>query len=136
MSNKFSAFFFGFSYTVNRNNLNITVWFAHLTKTALLNGQTQVETFIQGQVSTKIKPITATIHRNKRQNFSSEIICTPSGAIMKVAQMERSGLMALVDPAEGSGMIQLESALEGRGEGLMSAFHSKIYSTWFNVSDC
>ena len=28
--------------------------------------------------------------------------------------MERSGLAALVDVAEGSGLIQLESALEGR----------------------
>ena len=33
---------------------------------------------------------------------------------MKVAHMERSGLAALVDLAEGSGMIQLESALERR----------------------
>ena len=33
---------------------------------------------------------------------------------MKVAQMERSGLAALVDLAQESGMIQLESALERR----------------------
>ncbi|KAJ4927219.1 hypothetical protein JOQ06_014954, partial [Pogonophryne albipinna] len=66
---------------------------------------------------TKIKPLTAIIHRNKKLNFASERICAPSGALMKVAQMERScppGHTALVDLAEGSGLIQLESALEGR----------------------
>ena len=33
---------------------------------------------------------------------------------MKVVQMERMGLAALIELVEGSGMIQLESALEGR----------------------
>ena len=43
---------------------------------------------------------------------------------MKVAQMERSGLAALVDLAEGSGMIQLESALEARvTEDCLSLFN-------------
>ena len=33
---------------------------------------------------------------------------------MMVIQVEKSGLTTLVDLAEGSGMIQLESVLEGR----------------------
>ena len=38
--------------------------------------------------------------------------------------MERSGLAALVDVAEGSGLIQLESALEGRvTEEFLSLFN-------------
>ena len=86
----------------------------HDLKTALPDGQAQVETFLQERVFAKIKPLTATIHRNKRRNFTGEMVCTPSGAHMKVAHMERSGLAALVDLAEGSGMIQLESALERR----------------------
>ena len=80
----------------------------HDLKTALPDGQAQVETFLQERVFAKIKPLTATIHRNKRHNFTGEIICTPSGAHMMVAHMERSGLATPVDLAEGSGMIQLE----------------------------
>ncbi|CAL8305346.1 unnamed protein product [Merluccius merluccius] len=63
------------------------------------------ETLLQERVFTKIKPLTATIHRNKKRNFASKRICAPSGAPMK---MERSGLVAPVDLAERSGMIQLE----------------------------
>ncbi|KAK5912134.1 hypothetical protein CesoFtcFv8_002035 [Champsocephalus esox] len=69
---------------------------------------------MQERVFTKIKPLTAIIHSNKKLNFASDRIWAPSGALMKVAQMERSGLAALVDLAEGSGLIQLESTLEGR----------------------
>ena len=83
-------------------------------KTALQDGRTQVETFLQERVFSKSKPLTATIHRNKRKNFATDQINTPSGAAMKVAQMEKSGLATLTDLAEGSGMMQLESALEWR----------------------
>ena len=86
----------------------------HDLETALPHGQAQAGTLIQERVFTKIKPLTAIIHRIKKLNFASERICAASGALMKVAQMERSGLAALVDLAEGSGLIQLESALEGR----------------------
>lgn len=82
--------------------------------TAFQDGQDQVETLLNERVFTKTQPLTATIHKNKRQNFASEQICAPAGTSMKVAQMERSGLAALVDLAEGSGMFPLESALEGR----------------------
>ena len=67
----------------------------HDFKTALADGQAQVETFLQERVFTKIKPFTEIIHRNKRQNFTSEQISIPSGAPMKVAQMEKLGLAAL-----------------------------------------
>ncbi len=60
------------------------------------------------------KPLSATIHRNKRRNFTNEQIQTPSGAPMKVAQMERSGLVAPIELVEGSGILQLEEALDGR----------------------
>lgn len=83
-------------------------------KTALPDGTTQVETLLQERVFTQTKPLTATIHKNKRQNFASDEVHTTSSAPLKVAQMEKSGLAALVDIAEGSGMINLESALEGR----------------------
>ena len=83
-------------------------------KTALPDGQAQVEILLKERVFTKIKPLTATIHRNKRRNFASDKICAPSGTPLKVADMERSGLAALLELVEGSGMIQLESALEGR----------------------
>jgi len=33
--------------------------------------------------------------------------------MMTVAHMEKSGLVALLDPADGSGIIKLEAALEG-----------------------
>lgn len=86
----------------------------HDLQTALPDGQAQAETFLQERVFTKIKPLSATIHRKKRQNFCNVQICAPSGATIEVAQMERWGLAALVDLVEGSGMIQLESALERR----------------------
>ena len=76
--------------------------------------QAQVETFLHELLFTKIKPLTATIHRNKRRKFASEKICAPSGVNMQVAHMERLGPAALVDLAEGSGMIQLDLALERR----------------------
>ena len=83
-------------------------------KTALPDGQVQVESLLQEQVFNKTKPLTATIQRNKRRNFTSEPICIPSGATIKLAQMERSGLAALLELAEGSGLIQLDSVLERR----------------------
>ena len=71
------------------------------------------ETILQERVFTKTQSLTATIHRNKRRNFARVQICVPSGASMNVALMERSGMVALVDLAEGAGMIKLDSALEG-----------------------
>ncbi|KAK5851403.1 hypothetical protein PBY51_002200 [Eleginops maclovinus] len=58
---------------------------AHDLNTALPDGQAQVETFLQERVFRK--PLTATIHRNKRRNSAGEMICTPSGGQMKVAHM-------------------------------------------------
>ena len=77
---------------------------------ALQDGKIEAATILHEWVFTK----TATIHRNKGRNFASEQICDPSGASMNVALMERSRMVALVDLAEGAGMIKLESALEGR----------------------
>ena len=51
--------------------------------------------------------LTKIIHRNKRKNFASVQISGSSGMEMKVAQMEKSGLAALVD-------LELEAALERR----------------------
>ena len=86
----------------------------HDLKTALPDGQAQVQLLLQERVFTKTKPLNATIHRNKRQSFDSIQISAPSGVPMKVAQMERSGLAALVELVEGSGIIQLESDYERR----------------------
>ncbi len=69
---------------------------------------------MQEQVFTKDRPLSATIHRNKRRNVANEQIQSQSGAHMKVAQMERSGLVAPIELVEGSGMLQLEEALDGR----------------------
>ena len=63
---------------------------------------------------TKTKPLIATIHINKRRTFASEQILAPSGAVLKVVQMEKQGLTALVDRAERTGILTLESAFEGR----------------------
>ena len=81
---------------------------------ALQHGKIEAETLLHKQVFTKTRSLTATIHRNKRRNFASEQICVPSGASMIVAMMERSGMVALIDFAEGVGMIKLGSALQGR----------------------
>ena len=80
---------------------NHTVWLqsglvaspelVHDLKTALPDGQAQVETFLQERVFTKAKPLTAIIHRNKKQNFAGDMICTSSGAHMKVAHLEQRG---------------------------------------------
>ena len=86
----------------------------HDFKTALADGEVQVETLLQERVFTKTKPLTATIHKNKRQTFASEQILAPSGAVLKVAQVERQGLTALLDLAEKTGVLTLERALEGR----------------------
>lgn len=71
----------------------------HDLKTALPDAQQQVKTLLQEQVFTKHKPLTATIHKNKRQNFTNEQIRAPLAAPMKVAQMEKAGLAALIDLA-------------------------------------
>ena len=86
----------------------------HDFKTALLDGQTQVETFLQERVFNKDKPLSATIHRNKRRNFATEEIATLSGVPMQVAQMEKSGLAALLALVEESEIIDLETALNRR----------------------
>ena len=80
----------------------------------LKNGKIEAETILHERGFTKTRSLTATIHRNKRRNFANEQICVPSGASMNVALMERFGMVALVDLAEGVGMLKLESALEGR----------------------
>ncbi|KAL8563613.1 hypothetical protein ACOMHN_024714 [Nucella lapillus] len=82
--------------------------------TAFADGQDQVETLLNDRVFTKTKLLTASIHKNKRQTFASERICASVGASTKVAQMEKSGLAALVDLVDGSGMFQLDQVLEGR----------------------
>ena len=81
-------------------------------KTALPDGQAEIETFLQERVFAKLKTMTAIIHRNKRQNFANEKVCTPSDVPMKVAQMEKCGLTPLVDLVERSDMVQIELTLE------------------------
>ena len=83
-------------------------------KTALEDGRKQAETLLQERVFTKTKQLTETIHKNKKRNFTSEQIRSASGTPMTVANMEKSGLAALLDLADGSGAIKLESALERR----------------------
>ena len=77
----------------------------------------QAETILHEQGFTKTRSLTVTIHRNKRRNFANEQIYVPSGASMNVALMERSGMLAVVDFAEGAGMLKLESGLDGRVTG-------------------
>ena len=81
---------------------------------ALEAGQRQAETLLQERVFTQTQNLSATIHKNKRRNFSHENISSQSDVPIKVVQMEKSGLTALLDLAEGSGGIQLDEALEGR----------------------
>ena len=86
-------------------------------KAAILSLGITDEQFIQNlapRLSKKTQALTATIHKNKMQSFANEQICASAVTPKKVAQMERSGLATLVDLAEGSGMLQLESALERR----------------------
>jgi hypothetical protein len=93
----------------------------------------KLKTSFKSEFFTKTKLLTATIHRNKIQNFASEQACAPSGTPMKVAQMERPGLVALVDLAEGSGMLQLELALEGRATEECLAMYNVC--RWFNAQN-
>ena len=88
----FEADPFGISPTLRslQSGLDASPELLHDLKTAIPDGKAQVETFLQEMVFTKIKPLTATIHRNKRQNFASEKICTSSGAHMQVAHMGRT----------------------------------------------
>ena len=90
------------------SNTEVTaVWTGRLTKTwAQLQDCNKLARF------TKTKPLTATIHTNKRRNFASERILVPSGAVLKVVQMANQGLTALVYLAERTGV--LESVLGGR----------------------
>lgn len=83
-------------------------------KTALQDGQTQSEAILQERLFTKTKTLTSTIHKNKRRNFASDPVRVSSGTSMTVDHMKKSGLAALLDLANGSGIIKLETALEGR----------------------
>ena len=73
---------------------------------ALQDGKIEAETILHERGLTKTRSLTATIHRNKRRNFASEQIWVPPGASMNVIWW--SGLVALVDLAEGAGMLKLE----------------------------
>ena len=86
----------------------------HDFKTALVDGKFQVKILLQERVFTKTRPLSATIHKHKRQTFAYVQIWSPSGAVLKVAHMERQALTALVYLAERTGELALESALEGR----------------------
>ena len=97
-----------------QSGLVASIGLVHDLTTAPSDGRAQVETLLQERVFRKIKPLTATIHRNKRRNFTTEQISSSSGGPMKVAQMERSGLAALLELVDGSGMIHLESVLSWR----------------------
>ena len=56
-------------------------------KTALQEGESQVEILLKEWVFIKGKPLTSTIHRNKRLNFANDKICVESSSPLKVAQM-------------------------------------------------
>ena len=81
---------------------------------ALPDGFEQVKQFLEERVFSKNKPLTATIPKNKRLNFSCEQMSDTSTSKINVSQMEKSGLAALIDLAERSGLIELQKALEGR----------------------
>ena len=82
-----------------------------LSKLILDMKQRQAKTLLQARVFTKTQNTSATIHKNKRRNFSHENISSQSDVPIKVSQMEKSGLAALLDLMEGSGVIQLDDAL-------------------------
>jgi hypothetical protein len=101
-------------------NIEITaIWsgcFSQLVtdvRTALHDGQVQVDSFLQERVFTKATSLMVAIHRNKRLNFAKDQTNTPANAAIKVAQMEKTGLATLIDIAERSGIINLDSVLEG-----------------------
>ena len=89
-----------------QSGLVASIGLVHDLTTAPSDGRAQVDTLLQERVFRKIKPLTATIHRNKRRNFTTEQISSSSGGPMKVAQMERSGLAALLELVDGSGMSE------------------------------
>ena len=80
---------------------------------ALQDCKIEDETILHERVFTRTQSLTATVHRNKIRNFASEQICVPPCASLNVNLMERCGLVALMDLAEGAGRIKLESALNG-----------------------
>ena len=66
------------------------------------------------RVFQKLTTLTATIHKNMRKKCTTQEICTPSGTTVKVAHMERLGMIALINLIDGPGMMQLASVFENR----------------------
>lgn len=59
-------------------------------------------------------PSCKSVHKVQTDQITGQMISTPSGAYMKVANMDRSGLAAREDLVRGSGVSQLETALESK----------------------
>ena len=84
-------------------------------KTALSDGQVQVETFLKERVFAKTKPLSEKISKNKRMNFSkNEFVSSSSRSQQNAVQMEKAGLASLVDISHGSDLIKLENVLRWR----------------------
>ena len=84
------------------------------TKAALPEARDQIGTLFEERIFSKSKSITARIDTRKRKNFDSIKICGQSSAQMKMTDMERSGLAAVLSLVEGSGAVDLERVLSGR----------------------
>ena len=78
------------------------------TKAALSEAKDQIGTLFGEGIFSKSKTIGARIDTRKTKNFDSIKICGQSSAQMKMTDMERSGLAAVLNLVGGSGAIDLE----------------------------
>ena len=82
--------------------------------TALDDGKEQVKHLLEERIFNKEKALNATLKRNKRKNFSSISISGATLTPVTQEQMERSGLAALLELADGTGEVNLERVLKYR----------------------
>ena len=85
-------------------------------KNAVKEGDEQSHAILQDRVYTKHSSIRDTISRNKRVDFASDYVPKTSGDNMrqKANQMEKNGLISIVNLAETSKLIDLTELLQYR----------------------
>ena len=84
-------------------------------KKAINEGLYQVETLMRERVYSKSSSIRDTISRNKRIDFSSDLVqAGPSGKKEKANTMEREGLLSIFNLAEESNLIDLVQLMGNR----------------------
>ena len=82
--------------------------------TAVDDGKEKVNHLLEERIFNKEKSLNATLKKNKRKNFCSTAICGSTGVSVTQEQMERPGLASLLEFADDTGEVNLESVLNYR----------------------